>query len=313
MIPPSVTRRDVLRGIGCGVAASLLQPLLRGQPAPSGRPNVLFIAVDDLRPELPCYGAAHIKAPHISRLASQGTVFAHAYCQQAVCSPSRTSLLTGLRPDSTRVYDLDTHFRNTVPDVVTLPQHFKAHGYFTQDEQDLPRWPGRPLSEVPWVGAVPTGASPAALATTRRRTSHSFRARRRTPPANGELRRQLGQHSSSGPVASRSAARPTRPPISPMSRRTMALLRCLPPRPCANSRVRTSLSSWRLVSSSRICRLLPRNATGTSTTPPRSSWPPTLSHPWDRLPGPSRTPANCGPIGESLEDGSRCPRHWPGR
>lgn len=97
-----------------------------------GRYNVLFIAVDDLRPELGCYGAGHIKSPHIDRLASGGTTFNRAYCQQAVCSPSRTSLLTGRRPDTTRVFDLQTHFRMTIPDVVTLPQHFKQQGYHAQ-------------------------------------------------------------------------------------------------------------------------------------------------------------------------------------
>ncbi len=95
------------------------------------RPNVLFIAVDDLRTELGCYGASHIVSPNIDRLARSGTTFLRAYCQQAVCSPSRTSLMTGLRPDSTRVYDLVTHFRSNVPDVITLGQHFKQNGYYS--------------------------------------------------------------------------------------------------------------------------------------------------------------------------------------
>src|SRR5438309_1251806 len=73
--------------------------------------NVLFIAVDDLRPALGCAGDPHAKSPRIDGLAAKGTVFTRAYCQQAVCSPSRSSLLTGRRPDSTRVYDLVTHFR----------------------------------------------------------------------------------------------------------------------------------------------------------------------------------------------------------
>ena len=94
--------------------------------------NVLFIAVDDLRPELGCYGVKDMHTPNMDALAASGTLFNRAYCQQAVCSPTRTSLLTGRRPDTTRVYDLQTHFRKTIPDVVTLPEYFKAHGYHTQ-------------------------------------------------------------------------------------------------------------------------------------------------------------------------------------
>src|SRR5262245_3715220 len=94
--------------------------------------NVLFIAVDDLKPALACAGDPNAKTPNIDRLAARGIVFNHAYCQQAVCSPSRSSLLTGRRPDSTRVYDLQTHFRKALPDVVTLPEHFQKHGYHTQ-------------------------------------------------------------------------------------------------------------------------------------------------------------------------------------
>ncbi len=92
-------------------------------------PNILFIAVDDLRPELNCYGAHHVKTPNMDRLAASGILFERAYCQQAVCAPSRNSILTGLRPDALGIYDLGTHFRDKVPDVVTLPQLFKANGY----------------------------------------------------------------------------------------------------------------------------------------------------------------------------------------
>ena len=93
------------------------------------KPNVLFIAVDDLRPELGCYGNSIVKSPNIDRIAARGVVFNRAYCQQAVCSPSRTAIMTGLRPDTTKVWDLVTHFRAAQPDCVTLPQHFKANGY----------------------------------------------------------------------------------------------------------------------------------------------------------------------------------------
>ncbi len=96
-------------------------------------PNVLFIAADDLRNDLGCYGHPLVKTPNLDRLAERGLVFDQAYCQQAVCNPSRASILTGRRPDSLRIWDLPTHFRDTTPDAVTLPQHFKNNGYFTQN------------------------------------------------------------------------------------------------------------------------------------------------------------------------------------
>ena len=98
--------------------------------APKTRPNVMFIGVDDLRPELGCYGAQHILSPNIDRLASEGVLFERAYCQWAVCMPSRASLLSGLRPDTFQ--GKANRFRQIVPDVVTMPQHFKNHGYFAR-------------------------------------------------------------------------------------------------------------------------------------------------------------------------------------
>ncbi|HEY9507189.1 MAG TPA: sulfatase [Gemmatimonadales bacterium] len=101
-----------------------------GTPAPRP-PNVLFIAVDDLRPTIGAYGDPVARTPNLDRLARSGATFLRAYAQQALCNPSRASLMTGLRPDSLRVWDLETDFRSTVPDVVTLPQHFMRYGYRT--------------------------------------------------------------------------------------------------------------------------------------------------------------------------------------
>ena len=134
--------------------------------AETSRPNVLFLIVDDLRPELGCYGKDYIKSPNIDGLAKSGMVFNRAYCQQAVCSPSRSSVMTGTRPDTTKVWDLVTHFRTALPNVVTLGQQFKANGYFVQGMgkiyhgglDDPPTW------SVPWqdpkapVYAIPADA-----------------------------------------------------------------------------------------------------------------------------------------------------------
>jgi iduronate 2-sulfatase len=96
------------------------------------RPNVLLICVDDLKPLLGCYGDKVIKSPNIDRLAARGVVFERAYCNQAVCAPSRNALLTGVRSTTLGIYDLGTNFREAVSNTVTLPQYFKQHGYRTE-------------------------------------------------------------------------------------------------------------------------------------------------------------------------------------
>ena len=144
-----VSRRQLLRA-AAGAAATLLPRRAAAKKKPiSPELNVLFIAVDDLRPSLGCYGDSDIRTPNIDALAAEGLTFTRSYCQQAVCSPSRTSLLTGLRPDTTRVHDLQTHFRLYRPNAVTLPQYFKDSGYVTAafskilhkpELDDLPSW-----------------------------------------------------------------------------------------------------------------------------------------------------------------------------
>jgi iduronate 2-sulfatase len=96
---------------------------------PLNRPNVLFLAIDDLRPELGCYGSEIAITPNLDRLAADGLLFNRAYCQEAICGPSRASLMSGLRPDSNGVVENSANLREKNPDLITLSQNFIAYGY----------------------------------------------------------------------------------------------------------------------------------------------------------------------------------------
>ena len=102
-----------------GLSASLL----------AAGPNVLFIMSDDLRPQLGCYGDSVVKTPHLDAFAKRSLRFDNAYVQSAICSPSRNSMLSGLRPNTTGLRGFGIRVRTVVPDVITLPQHFKQNGY----------------------------------------------------------------------------------------------------------------------------------------------------------------------------------------
>ena len=114
------------------IALVLLVLCLPKSSGADGRTNVLFIAIDDLRTDLGCYGNQSIHSPNLDAFAKGATLFNRAYCQQAVCNPSRASLLTGLRLNTLQIWDLPTHFRQHMPDVITLPQMFKNNGYHAQ-------------------------------------------------------------------------------------------------------------------------------------------------------------------------------------
>lgn len=101
------------------------------EEATKKKPNILFIAIDDLRPELGAYGSEIAITPNLDKLAREGLLFNRAYCQEAICSPSRASLMTGARPETINVVENFTYFREANPDIVTLPQHFKNNGYET--------------------------------------------------------------------------------------------------------------------------------------------------------------------------------------
>ncbi len=124
---PALGRRQ---GLAAGLILSVAPVFVGCQQQPESEPlNVLFLSIDDLRPALGCYGDPLAVSPHIDALAEQGVLFSRHYVQAPSCAPSRTSMLTGLRPDEVKVVNHSTHFRDTKPGVVTLPELFKNSGY----------------------------------------------------------------------------------------------------------------------------------------------------------------------------------------
>jgi iduronate 2-sulfatase len=119
----------ILLGLGLVPLSTTAASEISTNPA---KPNVLFIAVDDLRTSLGCYGDGLVKSPNIDRLARESRRFTRSYCHQAVCGPSRNSILTGRLPDNTKVWHNRNLFRHTLPDAVTLPEYFKNYGYHAQ-------------------------------------------------------------------------------------------------------------------------------------------------------------------------------------
>jgi len=153
-----LNRRDFLQALAASAAASVsAAPMRRGRDR-VGRYNVLFIAVDDLRPQLGCYGQKQINSPNIDRLAAEGVTFLRCYCQVPVCGASRASLLTGARPTRQRFLGYATWAQRDLPGVPVLPELFKTHGYHAisngkifhhlSDCRDA--W-----SEVPWRPSGP--------------------------------------------------------------------------------------------------------------------------------------------------------------
>lgn len=149
-------------------------------PPPTRQPNILFIAVDDLRPELGCYGRREIHSPHIDRLAARGMLFERAYCMVPVCGASRASLMTGIRPTPSRFLVYDTAIDHDAPHVTPLHTHFRTHAYQTVSLGKVLHVKGDAAagwSKPEWQPALPMYATPASLETYRKRSQRDPRLR----------------------------------------------------------------------------------------------------------------------------------------
>ena len=154
------SQRKTIGAITTFVMLVLMLPAgSKAQKKTGRKPNILFIAIDDLKPVLGCYGDKLVKTPNIDRLAASGTVFLNTYCQQAVCGPTRASLMTGKRPDYTKVWDLKTKMRDINPEILSLPQYLISQGYSTQgigkvyDPRDVDKQLDAPSWSVPFYNS----------------------------------------------------------------------------------------------------------------------------------------------------------------
>lgn len=148
-------RRDFLKYSLGGISAAVLTPTLLGVTADrnSGKKskNLLFIIVEDLKNVLGCYRNPLVRTPNLDRLAEKGVIFDRAYCQYPVCNPSRSSFLTGLRPDTTRVLDNVIPWKTHITNPVTLPKLFRDNGYFLPPNCSTMR--AIPANTATWPGA----------------------------------------------------------------------------------------------------------------------------------------------------------------
>ena len=156
------TRREFIKTGGAaavGLAAGQLAKSALGaqvvrKDISMKKPNVLFIPIDDLRPQLNCYGRTQMVTPHIDELAGEGVIFQNAYCQVPVCGATRASLLTGVRPTRDRFVGYDAWVDKDLPGALTLPEHFRKHGYTTISNGKVfhhrPDTADRSWSERPW-------------------------------------------------------------------------------------------------------------------------------------------------------------------
>lgn len=128
----AMIRLRVLIGLTLWMICPAAARAERTESRVAAKKNVLLICVDDLKPVLGCYGDGLAKTPNLDGLAQRSVLFEKAYCNQAVCSPSRNALMCSLRPQSLGIYDLETHFRKTAPDAVTLGEYFQKFGYKTE-------------------------------------------------------------------------------------------------------------------------------------------------------------------------------------